>query len=75
MTLDLTGKNPREVWEALIAAISAGSSDVSSGTTDPVDAPATVGARYVNTTTGQSWIAVGTSSVSDWREVLLGGSP
>lgn len=42
---------------------------------DPVSAPSAKGIFYLNTTTGQLWFATGTSSVSDWHEVLLGGSP
>lgn len=36
----------------------------------PSAAPAEVGHHWVNTSTGQMWLSVGTSSTSDW--VLLG---
>lgn len=36
---------------------------------DPTLAPTGIGHHWVNTTTKQTWISVGTSSVADWKKV------
>lgn len=70
-------ESPITTVETGIAAIInvSGASDVTVANVNPSTAPDSVGARYVNTSTGQSWLAIGTSSVNDWREIFLGGSP
>ncbi len=64
-----------ETGVAAIINVAGGASDVTAGSANPSSPPTSLGARYLNTTTGQCWIGIGTSSVSDWREVFLGGSP
>lgn len=48
---------------------------------NPTAAPPSIGAHYTNTVTGQTWLAIGTASVTDWgiplpgkRRVLLNDS-
>jgi len=43
-----------------------------SGTTDPQLAPPSIGAHYINTVTGQTWVAYGTARVEDWGSPLPG---
>lgn len=45
---------------------------IDTGTTDPQLAPPSIGAHYVNTSTGQSWLAHGTASPEDWGSPLPG---
>jgi len=40
-----------------------------SSTSDPSSAPAAIGHHWVNTSSGDTWIATGTSSVGDWKKV------
>ena len=42
------------------------------GATNPTDIPPSVGAHYVNTVTGQRWIAKGIAEPSDWGQPLPG---
>jgi len=46
---------------------------VYTGTTSPASAPTAIGSIYVNTVTGDIYIASGTSAVGDW-ELVTGGS-
>lgn len=43
-----------------------------SGTTDPQLAPPSIGAHYINTVSGQTWVAHGTARVEDWGSPLPG---
>lgn len=40
-----------------------------SSTSDPASAPAAIGHHWVNTSSGDTWIATGTSSAADWKKV------
>lgn len=42
------------------------------GTADPQGAPPSVGAHYINTLTGRTWLSSGTSSIKDWGKPLPG---
>lgn len=50
-------------------------SSVTLSASNPVSAPSTVGQMWFNTTDGRLWYAKGTSTLADWRELPLGGSP
>ncbi len=45
--------------------------NASSGSGAPASAPSVVNAVYVDTTNKRYYIAVGNSSASDWKEVLI----
>lgn len=42
------------------------------GITNPTSSPPSVGAHYINTSTGQKWLASGTNLVADWGLPLPG---
>jgi hypothetical protein len=44
------------------------------GTTNPTSSPPSVGAHYINTSTGQKWCASGTDLVADWGLPLPGAA-
>jgi hypothetical protein len=59
-------------WGAISGS---GSYPFTSSSANPSGAPSQLGAWHLNTSTFQLWVGVGTSGTTDWREVLLGGSP
>jgi hypothetical protein len=44
------------------------------GNTNPTSPPPSVGAHYINTTTGQKWLASGTNLAADWGLPLAGAA-
>ena len=57
-------------WNAMTTVIDSNSA-VSSGAGVPSSTPSKLGNIYIDTTNKKQYIAMGTSSSSDWKKVLI----